>query len=125
MDYAPVITREYLKKYPLESIEGKILDKNCSIDAFKGKHNYNFIFDGAAIGQYIAGIPSKSNSQLKEKYINENCLYNASFFDIKWEYDSFGAAPYIYDGESKYKIMNLHIHSKQLNKYRSDNMFIR
>lgn len=119
VDYAPVVSKEYKLKHEFKSLEGEIWDRSYDISAYTGKGNTSFLFDGASLGQFIGGV--YNNSSNTQEFINKNCLYNPSFFDIHWECNEKGWEPYLFEGKKKYKIMNLHIHSKQLYKYRSDN----
>jgi hypothetical protein len=71
---------------------------------------FNSIFDGAAIGQYLAG--THANPNLKN-FINEKTIFNPSDYNYIWE----NAEPYMIHLNKKIKINNLHIHSKNLKQY--------
>ena len=83
---------------------------------YSGNINYSnfyddigFIFDGAAIGQYLAGIDNRNN-QNTIGFVNETTIFDVSKFEFKWILDS----PVIIENGKKIKISNLHIHSKNL-----------
>ena len=77
------------------------------------------IFDGAAIGQFLGGIDPK-NGVSKPGFINESCLFNPSLIKFTWEVDDCDRrVPYASYGNSISRINNLHIHSKNLQKFTS------
>lgn len=117
MDNLPIISEEYVNQQPMISPYNHISKDSkayCrNIDLF------NSIFDAAAIGQYLGGIdPNNGTSQ--PGFINESCLFNPSQLTYEWLTDSEGRnVPFaIYDNK-KFRINNLHIHSKNLWKFAS------
>lgn len=79
---------------------------------------YNCIFDGAAIGQFLGGIDPRNNPNNTIGFINETCIVNYSKFKFIWEKDeNNNLIPYILINLKKIRIINLHIHSKNLKKY--------
>lgn len=116
-DNLPIICSEYVNEQPMRSPYNHVAsnpNKYClNIDLF------NSIFDGAALGQYIGGIdPRNGNSQ--PGFINESCVFNPSLLTYEWIEDREGRkVPFaIYKG-NKFRINNLHIHSKNLWKFQS------
>lgn len=117
IDYLPIITKEYIKKYPLRSTH-----------RHKTKHPEHFvrhidlfesIFDAAALGQYLGGIDPLHGKDTVG-FINERCLFQPNKLTIQWEADKQGRKiPYVIHSENKYRINNLHIHSKELEKFKS------
>jgi hypothetical protein len=96
-----------------------IIDNN--IETFY-KLNINFnkfkcIFDAAAIGQYLGGIDKKNNNNDTRGFINETCLINYSNYKFHWILEDKLYCPYIEINNKKIKIINLHIHSKELYKF--------
>jgi hypothetical protein len=117
IDHLPITAPCYAEEHPLLSPFG-----------FKGSHPGNYhnhyeefhaIFDAAAIGQYLGGL-DPMHGPIRPGFINESCVINPSFFDYEWIEDSEGRkAPYaVYNGE-KIKIVNLHIHCKDLKRFSS------
>lgn len=103
------------------------IDKSELVSAtgirYSGKIDYsnffsdmNCIFDGAAFGQYISGIDTRDNPRDTRGFINETTIYNVSKFEFEW----IDNIPFIVKDNQKIKIMNLHIHSKNLKKLISD-----
>jgi len=77
------------------------------------------LFDGAAIGQYLGGVDPR-NQKSKPGFINESCVFNPSRFLFEWIKDDKGREiPYAIFKDCKYRINNLHIHSKNLAKFKS------
>jgi len=76
---------------------------------------FNFIFDAAAMGQYIGGIHSDPNAI---GFISETCIINYSNYSFVWEtgIDNI-KRPFILIDNNRYPIFNLHIHSKNLSYY--------
>ena len=109
--YFPVVPPNYkfpfFKKYKSKQI--KKYHENFD--------KFNFLFDAAAIGQYVGGIDPRNtkNNLVKSGFINESALYNVNDFIINWEYDEMNRkSPILIYGGIKYKIFNLHIHCKLL-----------
>ena len=114
----PIMTKEYIDdNQPLKNVLGNTTQTPlmyCNyIDQFDS------IFDGAALGQYLGGIDPRGGNS-KPGFINERCLFNPSHFSYKWLLDSKNRkVPYIFYKNKKYRINNLHIHSKNLQAFRS------
>ncbi len=117
INHLPLIMPEYLEKYELISLQKeKAANPSLYIQNCK---RFNSIFDAAAIGQHLGGVDPKHGS-LKIGFINETCLFNPSKLQYQWRVDAMGRkVPYaILNGQS-YRINNLHVHSKQLEKFKS------
>lgn len=71
------------------------------------------IFDGAAIGQYLGGIDTRSNPRDTSGFINETTIFDVSIFKYIWD----NGEPFAIFGDQKIKINNLHIHSKDLKRF--------
>ncbi len=85
---------------------------------YSGEINYsnfydelNCIFDGAAIGQYLGGIDTRSNPRDTEGFVNETTIFDVSKFSFSWS----DSKPYF--GNNTIPIVNLHLHSKNLKKF--------
>jgi hypothetical protein len=80
---------------------------------------FDSIFDGAAMGQFLGGIDPR-NGPSSSGFVNQDAVYDVSRFDIRWELDEYQRkVPYLMYHGRKYPINNLHIHSKQLHRFRS------
>lgn len=117
----PIINREYVSEKGLINKKGDsppgdhIEEYSLLTDEFGG------IFDPAPIGQYLGGTDQKPRG-VKDNagYENVQSYVDISGLDIRWEKDKRGFMPFMYYNEKKYKIYDLHIHCKELNRFRSD-----
>lgn len=87
---------------------------------------FNSIFDPASWGQYVGGFNTPfmggHKNPGKESIIKDHIIGKELLDDnvkIVWEYDSkYRKCPFVLDiNNHKWKLNNLHIHSKELNKY--------
>lgn len=118
MGALPIVTPDYPK--PLRSPAGHV-------PADPGRYSnridqFQVIFDACAIGQFLGGIdPANSAGKDTTGFINESCVFDPSVYKYSWETDSLDRrTPRLHspDGQSL-PIANLHIHSKNLAKFRS------
>ncbi|MFH1254838.1 MAG: hypothetical protein V1646_05430, partial [bacterium] len=121
MKNLPIIPDSYTVSYPLESASGCKTENasafSTNIDKFQS------IFDGAAIGQYLGGADSR-NGPSCPGFINENCLFNPANFGYELQVDVHDRlVPYLLFRDKKYRINNLHIHSKNLKPFLSKDFF--
>ncbi len=80
---------------------------------------FGSIFDGAALGQYLGGVDPLFGPP-KPGFVNWNSVFDPRHFEYSWEVDEQGRnIPYLHSTCRKYRINNLHIHSKQLEKFTS------
>ncbi|MEX0940418.1 MAG: hypothetical protein WDZ41_03590 [Candidatus Babeliales bacterium] len=117
IDFLPIIIPDYVHDHELKNQLGQ---KVVNSDPY---HNYfdefKSIFDGAALGQYLGGIDPR-NGQSLPGFINESCIFNPSHFIYEWEKDWQGRkVPFLTYKNKKYRINNLHIHSKKLDEFKS------
>jgi hypothetical protein len=104
-----------------------ILPKNHNINLISktgiqhtGKINYSnlfeeldILFDGAALGQFVGGVDPRNDSSNTIGFINETTIFDVSKLKIIWE----EYLPLVLLNDTKIKICNLHIHSKNLNNF--------
>lgn len=92
-----------------------LLNSITDIDYSNMYDEFNCIFDGAAIGQYIGGIDPRNVAQgIKTKgFVNESTIFDVSKADYIFEEDQ----PFMIFKNEKIKIANLHIHSKNLKEF--------
>lgn len=116
----PILMPDYCLKYSLENVK-KEQPKNPS-EYTKNFELFNYIFDAAALGQYLGGIYLQHKSISSYGFINETNIFNPSHFSYIWKKDNEGRfVPYIILNDEQFPIANLHIHSKKLKKFASDN----
>lgn len=116
IDCLPMIMESYLLDHIPAGIDNRIWRKklrHCSNIA-----QFESIFDGAAIGVFFDGLdPAKGDYH--PGYLMKG-LFNASWIDYKWEMDENGRkVPYAIYGSEIYRINNLHIASKRLERFTS------
>ena len=105
-----------------------IFSLNDNINKFNiNFKNFNSIFDGASIGQYLGGVDKKNDINDTRGFINETCIVKYNNFKFQWIQENNLYKPYLlyFDNISnqdiKIPIINLHIHSKELFKFMSNN----
>jgi hypothetical protein len=116
VQHLPIIDSNY--SYPLISPEGH--SGNYKTDYYNHCDEFQSIFDGAAIGQYLGGVDPKNIAGDSRGFINESCVVNYSKVLIIWERDMQNRRiPYVLSNNTKYRINNLHIHCKNLDLFLS------
>ncbi len=91
---------------------------------FNKNYNYNHIdciFDAAAMGQYLGGVDQRNQDGDTRGFINETCIIKYNHFQFYWIGNDNLYKPYILIEDNLVQIINLHIHSKELYKFLSDN----
>lgn len=119
IDHLPLTMKDYLNHYSLRNALGNTV-KDSQAYCYKVEE-FNSIFDGAAIGQFLGGTdPGNGPSAPGVGFINESCVFDPSRFQYEWIIDGAGRkVPYAVFKNQKYRINNLHIHSKNLKEFRS------
>lgn len=117
IDNLPIIMPEYGQTHRLISPHHHLTHRP---QAYSNRsQTFHAIFDAAAIGQFLGGIdPIHPNNQ--PGFINESCLFNPSLLEYRWILDEQGrSVPHaLFQGQA-YKIINLHIHCKRLEAFKS------
>ena len=116
--HLPILTREYAASFPLVSPFGHtVKSKN---PYFFGIDFFHSIFDAAALGQFLGGIDPRNGPSIPG-FINESCVFNPALLTIEWLSDEQNRlVPYLLDNGNLYRINNLHVHSKELQKFSSN-----
>lgn len=78
---------------------------------------FNSIFDGAAIGQYLGGIDPRNIVGDTRGFINETCEIKYDKYTFKWVKKGDNYFPYIEINNKLIPINNLHIHCKKLENF--------
>ena len=78
---------------------------------------FPYIFDAAAIGQYLGGIDPRNSPNNTIGFINETCVIKYNNYKIWFEEKKNIKRPFILIENKKIPIFNLHIHSKNLKKF--------
>lgn len=113
----PIIMDEYVENHVLESVQGQkssrpyLYTHNCAL--------FNSLFDTTYHGVYLGGT-DPAYKTTGPGFIDEYCVINASRLTYCWELDECGRKiPYVQYSNKKYRLNNLHIHSKKLSEFRS------
>jgi hypothetical protein len=83
----------------------------------KNFNKFNFIFDAAAIGQYLGGVDKRNDSNNTVGFINETCIIKYNLYNILFLDHENIKKPFINVNDKLIPIFNLHIHSKELEKF--------
>lgn len=78
---------------------------------------FNSIFDGAAMGQYLGGVDPRNITGDTIGFVNETCLVKYNIFKFKWFRKGEYSFPYLIVNNNIIPINNLHIHSKNLQNF--------
>jgi hypothetical protein len=73
---------------------------------------FGALFDGAAVGQYLGGIDTLHNKGNSDGFINETTVFQCDKVHLEWRQ----GVPYM----NNYPLVNLHIHSKDLQRWCSN-----
>jgi hypothetical protein len=93
-----------------------------NINKFNKNYNdFNCIFDAAAMGQYLGGVDKRNQDGDTRGFINETCVIKYNNYEFKWIKENDLYKPYVIINNKLIQIINLHIHSKELYKFLSDN----
>ena len=74
------------------------------------------MFDAATHGQFIGGEDPK-NGKRGPGFVNLSCEFRTDQFTYEWDSDAGRPFPYILHEGKRWKIWNLHIHSKRLSEF--------
>jgi len=118
-DQLPIIMQSYVANNVLIN-SYRHIPKN-KFQYCKNDNEFQSIFDGAALGQYLGGVDPRNDPSSKPGYISDACVFDPSRLIFSWKIDKNGRKiPYAKYGETEYRINNLHIHSKKLALFLSD-----
>jgi len=93
-----------------DSLEHQYVTSNY--DLFKG-----YIFDAAAIGQYLGGVDPRNISGDTTGFINETCIIKYNTYSFRWVSIDNIERPFLMMNGKHIPIFNLHIHSKNLERF--------
>lgn len=78
---------------------------------------FPFIFDAAAIGQYLGGVDPRNILGDTTGFINETCVIKYNKHDFYYKVIDGIIKPFIVINSIEFPIFNLHIHCKNLQKF--------
>ena len=85
------------------------------------KNFKSFIFDAAAIGQYLGGIDKRNQEGDTRGFVNETCIIKYNKYKFYWIKINDLFIPHISINNNLIRIINLHIHSKELYNFYANN----
>jgi hypothetical protein len=103
-----------VEKLPLFHLPGETHEKN---ELSKNFAKYGVLFDGAAIGQYLGGVDPRNIPGDTRGFVNEECLIKYDGCSFVWKKRGLLYYPAIRVGDKYIRIINLHIHCKQLHRF--------
>ena len=107
--------KDIVKTFPIidDSIDKCIYNENFQ--------EFNSIFDGAAIGQYLGGVDPRNIAGDSTGFVNETCEIKYDKYRFKWIKKGKYSFPHIEINSKLIPINNLHIHCKKLANFRIEN----
>lgn len=107
--------KDIVKTFPIidDSIKKCIYNENFQ--------EFNSIFDGAAIGQYLGGVDPRNIAGDTTGFVNEACEIKYDKYMFKWIKKGKYSFPHIEINNKLISINNLHIHCKKLENFRIEN----
>jgi hypothetical protein len=83
----------------------------------RGFYRFGYIFDAAAIGQYLGGVDPRNIHGDTRGFVNETCVIQFNQFSFEWTEINGIRRPFLLAHNERYPIFNLHIHSKRLEDF--------
>lgn len=112
----PVVPPAYRDLNPLESARGERAAEPWYFEHFEA---FGGVFDAAALGQFLGGIDTRGEEVETRGFVNETAVYDPRRMDLHWKVDGGLRRPYGRVGKLEFPIFNLHIHSKRLAEFSS------
>jgi len=112
IDNLPIFPQGLMHTQPTDAVKAE-MEYTCR----NYEHFGGFIFDAAAMGQYLGGVDKRNDSGNTVGFINETCVIKYGGLKFVWKNVEGVARPYLKIEELEYPIFNLHIHSKQLHDF--------
>jgi len=109
IDHLPIVPPDY--PAPLRSAVGHMVrDPSAYSRHFDA---LGYIFDAAALGQFLGGIDPRNDPRPSVGFINESCVFDPTLLRPRLTRDRDGRRiPVVETGSGVYPVANLHVHSK-------------
>jgi hypothetical protein len=101
-----------IKKFPIFVENNNLTDEQKFVS--ENSHTFPFIFDGAAMGQYLFGVDPRNIEGDTTGFVNETCVIKYNNYKIWFSNIDGMNKPFIEIEKKNIPIFNLHIHSKNL-----------
>jgi hypothetical protein len=107
-----LVKTNYIDTFPIfisnnENNEIQFVSRNYTL--------FNYIFDAAAIGQYLGGTDPIHNNGIG--FVNETCVIKYNKYEFIWEMVDGIRKPFMRINNTSIPIFNLHIHCKDLDRF--------
>lgn len=115
-DHLPVVPPDY--PGPLRSALGhRVLDAGSYSRHFEA---LGLLFDAAALGQFLGGIDPRNPGDASAGFVNESCVFDPRLLHPRMVRDAAGRrVPVVQTASGVHRVANLHVHSKNLEAFRS------
>ena len=80
-------------------------------------NKFGYVFDAAAIGQYLGGVDPRNCAGDTRGFVNETCVIKYDQFNFIWENVNEMKKPFVLINGMKFPVFNLHIHHKNLQDF--------
>lgn len=123
-DAEMALMAQFMTKHPEYADNLPLTPGNYNTQSDLGRYvdKFKLVFDAAAVGQWIGGIDTIHSNKDTRGFVNETAEYKVQYGDLafKWVLDEKGRrVPMLQYGTNYVRLVNLHIHSKQLHLYLS------
>jgi len=109
----PIVMPEYGRSYEKLTVKGSHEDTGLEFISNNAGFFPGYLFDAAALGIYANGYDRTVYPDGKPGDIHWKSLFDPSKIDFSWGKDQHGRdVPYARLAEKKYRLANLHFHSK-------------
>jgi len=85
------------------------------------KNFIDCIYDTAALGQYLGGVDKRNMDGDTRGYVNETCVIKYDKYGFFWKKIDGLYVPHLWIDGNYVRIVNLHLHGKELFKFMADN----
>jgi len=117
MDNFSIIQKKsgLIKNLPIFPYENIALEEVAFVS--QNYNNFKYVFDAAAIGQYLGGVDPRNIAGNTTGFINETCVIKYNNYKFEWITINGIKKPFIEINGEQIPIFNLHIHCKNLSKF--------
>lgn len=106
---------ELIEQFPICSPQSNFAEEEKYVCTNYNK--FNMIFDAAAMGQYLGGVDPRNISGDSTGFVNETCIIKYNQYSFVWKTENRMRKPFLFLENQLIPIFNLHIHSKNLEKF--------
>jgi len=101
-----------IQNFPIFIHDHEMMNPECDFVS-QNYDTFQYIFDAAAMGQYLGGVDPRNQAGNTVGFINETCVIKYNNYTFLWKEEGT-RKPFIIINGKTVPIFNLHIHSKNL-----------